>query len=118
MQDPKLQNGQTSPKWNQCAWLGWFISFSNDYSSLVVNVRNLRTNSVSPQFHVVFDGHFQIVFSSGENDMVVNAICNYLIESNQDVFAEDEFSVDGKYEVQLSEPEHQNRREKMQTQCH
>ena len=59
-----------------------------------MNARNLWTNSVSPQFHVVFDDLFQTIFCSGENDTVVDAICNYLFESNWDVYAEDELGVD------------------------
>ena len=32
---------------------------------------------------------FQIVFSLGDNDMLVNAVCNQLFESNWNVYAED-----------------------------
>ena len=35
---------------------------------------------------------FKTIFNSGENDLLVDAICNYLFESNQDVYFEDEFS--------------------------
>ena len=75
---------------------------------------------------MLFDDIFQTIFSSGENDMVVYAICNHLLKSNQDVYAKDEFSVDGELiyplspfnEVWLSEPECHDRREKRQGQCH
>ena len=54
--------------------------------------------------------------------MVVDAICNQLFESNWDIYAEDELSLDGEMiysppsldDVWLSEPEHQERSEKMQ----
>ena len=93
---------------------------------MVAKVRNLRTSYIDSQFHVVFNDLFQIIFSLGDNDMVIDTICNQLFESNWDVNAEDEFSVDGVLiyspplldEVWLSEPEHQDRREKMHTQCH
>ena len=64
------------------------------------------------------------VFNLGENYMVVDAIFNQLFESKHDVYAEDEFSVDGELiyslppldEVWLSEPEDHDRREKMHAQ--
>ena len=48
--------------------------------------------------------------------MIIDAICNLLFESNWDIYAKDEFSVDGELiysplhfnEVWLSEPEHQD----------
>ena len=46
--DPKLQNGQNIPKWNQHAWMGQFLDLSDDHSSMVATVRNLRTTHVSP----------------------------------------------------------------------
>ena len=101
--------------------MGQFLGFSDDHSSLVAHVRNLRTSYISPQFHVVFDDLFQTVFSLGYNNIVVDAICNQLFENNWDIYDEDEFSVDEELiyslppldEVGLSEPEH----EKMQAQC-
>ena len=60
-----------------------------------MNVSNLKTNYVCPQFHIICDGLFQTIFSLGDNDMVVDAIFNQLFESNEDVYAEDEISVDG-----------------------
>ena len=60
----------------------------------MANVRNIRTSYVSPQFHVIFDDLFQTIFSLDDNDMIVDAICNQLFESNWDIYAEDEFSVD------------------------
>ena len=44
---------------------------------------------------IVFDDLFQTFFSSDENDMVVDTIFDQLFEINQDVCAEDEFSVGG-----------------------
>ena len=89
--DPKLQDGKKIPKWNHGCRLGQFLGFSDEHSSLVANVQNLSTGFVSPQDHVVFDDMFQTVYSSGDNDVVVDEICNNLFEFNQDVFAEDEF---------------------------
>ena len=66
-----------------------FLGISDDHSSLVTHDRSLRTVYVIPKFLVVFDELFQIVFSLGDNDMLVNAVCNQLFESNWNVYAED-----------------------------
>ena len=39
--------------------MGQFLGFSDDHSSLVANVRYLRTGYVIHQCHVVFDDLFQ-----------------------------------------------------------
>ena len=62
---------KTFQKQNQYAWSCEFLDFSDDHSSLVVNVRNLTTGYVSPQFHVVVDDLFQTVFNLGENDTLI-----------------------------------------------
>ena len=69
--------------------MGQFLGFSDDHLSLVVNVRNLRTSYFNPQFHIVFDDLFQIIFSFGDNDIILDALCNQLFESNWGVYAED-----------------------------
>jgi hypothetical protein len=68
------------------------MGFSYGHSSLVVNVWHLSTGIVSPQYHVVFDDLFQTVFNSGDDDALVNTICNDLFEYNPDIYAEDEFA--------------------------
>ena len=60
--DTKLQNDQKFPGWNRCTYLGQFLGFSNEHSSLVKNVINLPTSSISHQYHVVFEDFF-ILFS-------------------------------------------------------
>ena len=80
-------------------------------------MRHLTTGHASPQYNVVFDDLFQTVFSSGENDAVVDTISNFLWDNNRELYVEEEFDEDGNliYEplpldkVWLSEPE---RREK------
>ena len=63
--EPRLQDGQKIPKFNSRARMGQFLGFSDDHSSLVARIRNLATNFVSPQFHVVFDDKFTTI----ENDV-------------------------------------------------
>ena len=79
------------PKWNWWSWLGQFMGFSDDHSSLVANVWHLTTGFVSPWYHVAFDDLFQTVFSSGYDDALVNTICNNLFEYSWDVYAEEDF---------------------------
>ncbi len=88
--DPKLQNNQKLPKWNRCAHVGQFLGYSDEHSSLVANVRHLSTGQVSPQFHVVFDDLFEKVVCNGDNDAVINSICDGLFEQNRELFVEDE----------------------------
>ena len=76
--DPKLQNNQKLPKWNRRACVGQFLGYLGEHLSLVVNVWHLYTGHVSPQFHVVFDDLFETVIRNGDNDAVVNSICDGL----------------------------------------
>ena len=48
----------------------------------MANVRHLSTGYVSPQFHVVFDDLFETVVCNGDNDAVINSICDGLFERN------------------------------------
>eukprot|EP00804_Cyclotella_cryptica_P031100 CCRYP_011717-RC/>CCRYP_011717-RC protein AED:0.72 eAED:0.31 QI:0/-1/0/1/-1/0/1/0/345 len=122
--DPKLQDGKKIPKWNRRSRLGQFLGFSDEHSSLVANVRNLSTGFVSPQFHVVFDDLFQTVFSSGNDDVLMDRICNELFEYNRDIYAEDECDSDGNLvyrpppldEVWLDESERRDRRDRLRRQ--
>ena len=92
--DPKLQNNQKLPKWNRRAHVGQFLGYSDEHSSLVANVRHLSTGHVSPQFHVVFDDLFETVICNGDNDAVVNSICDGLFNRNRKLYVEDEFDAD------------------------
>ena len=50
--DPKLQDGQKIPKWRPRSRLGQYMGMSQNHSSTVALVRNLKTNRISPQYHV------------------------------------------------------------------
>ena len=93
--DPRLQDGKKIPKWNKRSRLGQFLGFSEAHSSLVANVRHLKTGHVSPQFHVVFDDNFFTVFGTGEKSTVTDAIAEKLWDSNRELFAEAEYDDDG-----------------------
>ena len=63
--EPKLQTNDASiPKWNKRSRLGQFLGFSPHHSTKVAMMRNVATGNISPQFHVVFDDHFETVSTS------------------------------------------------------
>lgn len=116
--DPKLQNGQKIPKWNRRSRIGQFLGFSEEHSTLVGNVRHLKTGHVSPQYHCVFDDLFETVFASAPNkEVLFEAISNLLWENNRELYAEDEFDNGGNLiytpppldNVWLTEPERRDR---------
>ena len=72
--DAKLQDGKKIPKWNPRARMGQFLGFSPEHSTLVGLVRNLKTEHVSPQWHLVFDKHFETVSSTDKDDDKEGAI--------------------------------------------
>ena len=95
--EAKLKDDQKIPKRNQRSRLGKFIGFSNNHSSLVANFCNLRNGYISPQYHLVFDDLFDTAVRTGDNDPVIDNICNYLFDSSRDWYAEEEFEPDGQW---------------------
>ncbi len=87
--EPKLQNGQKLPKWNRRSHLGQFLGYSDEHSSLVANIRHLKTGYVSPHYHVVYNDLFQTVFSVGPNTELVDAMCEELFTTSCEVYATD-----------------------------
>ena len=80
--DPKLHvSGGSIPKWSKRSRLGQFLGFSPHHSTNVALVRNVRTGSITPQFHAIFDDMFHTV-STTFNDPV---------NSLNDVFSTDEW---------------------------
>ncbi len=93
--------------------LGQFLGFSDSHSSLVVNIHHLSTGYVSPQYHLVFDNLFEMIFSTG-NDALLDDICNHLFDSNCNFYLyDDEITSDDPLvyhpppldDIWLSEPE-------------
>jgi len=63
--EPKLQkSGVKIPKWAPRSREAVFMGFSRRHSTLVGLVLNLRTKSISPQYHVVYDDAFSTVLSN------------------------------------------------------
>ena len=61
---PKLQDGMKIPKWEPRSRRGQYMGHSPLHASTVGLVRNLKTENISPQFHVVYDDFFETVHSS------------------------------------------------------
>ena len=57
------------PKWNPRSNLRIFVGFSKEHASSVAMVLNPFTGLVSPQYHIVFDDHFQTVASLRTSDV-------------------------------------------------
>jgi len=66
--DPKLQQGQRLPCWELRARPGIFLGLSRYHNSEVPLVLNLKTGSITTQFHVVFDDLFMTVRSISERE--------------------------------------------------
>ncbi len=93
--EPQLQNNKKLPKWNRHARVGKFLGYSDEHSSHVANVRHLSTGYVSHQFHFVFDDLFETVVRNGDNDAIINSICDGLFERNQELYVKDKFDANG-----------------------
>ena len=60
--DPKLTDSKGKiPKWSARSRRGQFLGFSQNHSTSVGLIRNLRTNSITPQYHYVIDQLFTTV---------------------------------------------------------
>ncbi len=58
---PKLQDGMKIPKWEPKSRRGQYVGHSPLHASTVGLVRNLKTQNISPQYHVVYDDWFETV---------------------------------------------------------
>jgi len=106
--DPKLQDGKKIPKWNPRGKCGMFLGFSNEHSSTVGIILNLRTGYTSPQFHVVYDERFETVTS----DMMVDLSETWidLWKNSRDFYLPEwDINVDGPYPA--LDPEFQDQEE-------
>ena len=66
---PKLQDGKKVPKWAPKARRGQFLGFSPCHSSTIALMRNLQTQHISPQFHVVHDELYSTCHAIDEDDI-------------------------------------------------
>jgi hypothetical protein len=84
---PKLQDGRKIPKWERRSRAAQFLGFLPEHSSLIGVFRNLSTEAVSPQFHVVYDDLFSTVPSHISDDD--EAMWVELFTSERDYYGHD-----------------------------
>ena len=66
--EPKLRkDGVKIPKWAPRSREGRFMGFSVEHSSLVSLILNLKTQTTTPQWHVVFDSMFSTCFADHDS---------------------------------------------------
>lgn len=68
--DPTLQDGKKLPRWSPKSKLGQFLGRSREHADSAGRIRNLRTNAISAQFHVVYDNFFTTIYSDVDHDNV------------------------------------------------
>ena len=62
--EPALRDGGKIPKWQPKSRRGQFVGFSPTHASTVGLIRNLRTGTITPQFHCIYDGEYETVHAS------------------------------------------------------
>ncbi len=61
--DSTLHDGKKIPRWQPRSRRGQFVGFSDDHPFTVGFIRNLDTERITPQFHVVYDHQFETTYS-------------------------------------------------------
>ena len=61
---PVLGDGKKLPKWQPRSRRGMFVGHLARHGGSVGNILNLKTGSISPQFHVVYDNFFETVYAA------------------------------------------------------
>ena len=70
--------------------MGQFWGFSDQHSSLMFMVRNLGTNYVSPQFHVIFDAKFTTIQNDTRlEDSNIESFFNDIFVTCRDLYGEE-----------------------------
>ena len=122
--DARLAEGKKIPKFKMRSRMGQYLGTSRSHSSQVALVRNLHTEYISPQYHVLFDDDFETVYSGGSSGDEFETIVNGLFETSLETYAEEEYDDDGELvyspppldEVWLSEGERRERRQSLKDQ--
>ena len=95
--DRRLQEGLHTGKWHSRSELGVYIGHSHQYAGVVPLVWNPRTRLVSPQFHVIFDEHFDTVSPSAPTSAAALADLHQRLFSTARWSYADEFPADLRY---------------------
>ena len=81
--------GKKVPKWSPRARRGVYLGVSAAHSSNVPLVYTIKTGSITPQYHIVFDDCFSTVVAEAEEPQVWNQLFTYTNQS-WDQFNEDD----------------------------
>ena len=89
--DPRLQDGKKIPKWEPRSRRGQYVGASPLHAASVGIIRNLRTNNLSPQFHVVYDNYFETVHSKEDTapenwEQLVNFSSDRVLHNDDDEY--------------------------------
>jgi hypothetical protein len=85
--EPALADGRQIPKWRPRARRGQFLGFSPRHSSTIALIKNLRTETITPQYHVVVDEKFETVAST--RDLNLTTTLDNLFKTSRDNALED-----------------------------
>ena len=80
--------GKKLPKWSPRARRGVYLGVSSEHSSNVPLVLSIKTGSISPQYHIVFDDCFSTAVAEAEEPQVWDRLFTYNNQS-WDQFDED-----------------------------
>jgi len=78
--DPRLQDGKKLPKCSPRSHLGCFLRYSTCHSSTVSLILNLKTGSVTPQYHLVHNYWFSTV-TNASSSILPESLWNIIISS-------------------------------------
>ncbi len=81
IQDKRLQDGDSLPKWKACSWLGVYIGHSLQHAGNVPVVYNPLTTHISPQFHVIYDD--QISTNNGDPATLTESLFQSLHDKSE-----------------------------------
>ena len=67
--------------------------FYEEYSTLLAKFFHLKTGYILPQYHFVFNDFFETAVLLGDNDPVIENICNERFDSSRDWHAEEKLTL-------------------------
>ncbi len=69
---------------------GQFVGFSDEQSTLVADVHHSSIIFISSQFHVVFNDLFETVIRTGDDEPIIESICQHLFCLDRELYLEEE----------------------------
>ena len=91
--DPVLQDGRKLPRWQPKSHRGQFLGMSKHHASTIGLIQNIRTGSISPQFHLVYDDNFTTIGTNVNHENPPENWVDLLTFSRENMVDEDEYPV-------------------------